>query len=253
MTLRRVAVTVPSSVAEVARCWMMSLFPEGFEEDDRGDVLELAGYGDPVREERVRARFGAVAVSAVPDGWEERWRRFHRPVTIGPLWVGPPWEQPSGDLLPVVIDPGRAFGTGSHATTRLCIELLLGLQKGSVLDIGSGSGVLSVAAARLGHRPVIALDNDPAAVEATTTNAEANEVDVDARLCDAFADPLPRADVALANTSFAAVGELAPRLDARLFVSSGYLAISWPAPSGYVHRERLEAEGWAADLFERTE
>lgn len=253
MTVRRVAVTVPSAVAEVARAWMLGIFQEGFEEVERGGQLELAAYADPAREERMRLRFGAVEVTELPDDWQERWREFHRPVRIGQLWIGPPWEEAPADAVPVVIDPGRAFGTGAHPTTRLCVELLLELPHGSVVDIGCGSGVLSIAAARLGHRPVIAVDNDPAALAATSENAEANGVAIDVRLADAFADELPAADAALANASFAAVPQLALRLDIRRFVTSGYFAIGRPEPLGFRHRERRERDGWAADLFERNQ
>jgi ribosomal protein L11 methyltransferase len=253
VTVRRVAVTVPSAVAEVARAWMLGLFQEGFEEIERGEVLELAAYADPRREERMRLRFGAVDVTELPDDWQERWREFHRPVRIGRLWIGPPWETAPPDAVPVVIDPGRAFGTGSHPTTRLCVELLLELPRGSVVDIGCGSGVLAIAAARLGHRPVIAVDNDPAAVESASENGAANGVEIDVRLVDALADELPAADVALANASFAAVPQLARRLDVRLFVTSGYFAIGRPDPPGFRHRERRERDGWAADLFERSQ
>ena len=253
MTLRRVSVTVPSEVAEVARAWMMGLFQEGFEEVEHGDTLELVAYTDREREEGVRLRFGAVEVSDLPEDWEHRWRRFHRPVRIGPLWVGPPWEAIPEDAISVVIDPGRAFGTGAHPTTRLCLELLLGLPTGSVLEIGSGSGVLAIAAAKLGHRPVVAVDNDPLAVQATTDNAVVNSVDVDVRFTDALRDPLPRADISLANASFSAAGQLAQRLESRVFVTSGYFATARPELSGFAHRDRRERDGWAADLFERTE
>jgi ribosomal protein L11 methyltransferase len=253
VNVRRVAVTVPVAVAEVTRAWMLGIFHEGFEEVDRGDVLELAAYADLEREERMRQRFGAVEVTELPADWQERWREFHRPVRIGPLWIGPPWETAPADTLAVVIDPARAFGTGAHATTRLCLELLLELPTGSVLDIGSGSGVLSIAAARLGHSPVIAIDNDPAAVESTSTNASANSVEVDVRLADALVDDLPSADAVLANASFSAVPRLAERIDARFFVTSGYFAIGRPEPPGFRHRERRERDGWAADLFERTQ
>jgi ribosomal protein L11 methyltransferase len=232
---------------------MMGLFQEGFEEVERGALLELAAYTDREGEERMRLRFGAVDVADVADDWAERWRGFHRPVTVGPLWIGPPWETIPTDGVAVVIDPGRAFGTGAHPTTRLCLELLLGLAEGSALDIGCGSGVLAIAAARLGYRPVVAVDNDPAAVEATTNNANANDVAVDVRLADAFTDPLPAAEVTLANASFAAVGQLAPRLRTRHFVTSGYFATAQPDLPGFVHRGRRELDGWAADLFERTQ
>jgi ribosomal protein L11 methyltransferase len=248
-----VAVTVPSAVAEVARAWMLGIFQEGFEEVERGDLLELAAYADDAREERMRLRFGAVEVTELPDDWQERWRQFHRPVRVGSLWIGPPWEAAPADATPVVIDPGRAFGTGAHPTTRLCVELLLELPIGSVLDVGCGSGVLSIAAARLGHRPVIAVDNDPAAVEAAVENAAANGVEIDARLADALVDDLPATDAALANASYSAVPQLAGRIGARLFVTSGYFAIGRPEPLGFRHRERRERDGWAADLFERTE
>jgi ribosomal protein L11 methyltransferase len=253
VNVRRVAVTVPIAVAEVARAWMLGIFHEGFEEVDRGDVLELAAYADPEREERMRLRFGAVHVTELPADWQERWRQFHRPVRIGPLWIGPPWEAAPADALAVVIDPARAFGTGAHPTTRLCVELLLELPKGSVLDIGCGSGVLAIAAARLGHRPVIGIDNDPAAVESASENAEVNRVEVDVRLADVLADELPAADAALANASLAAVPRLAERIDVRFFVTSGYFAIGRPEPPGFRHRERRERDGWAADLFERSQ
>jgi ribosomal protein L11 methyltransferase len=232
---------------------MLGLFHEGFEEVDHGDGLELAAYADAEREERLRQRFGAVEVAELPDDWQERWRQFHRPVRIGPLWIGPPWETGPRDGVPVVIDPGQAFGTGAHATTRLCIELLLELPIGSVVDVGCGSGVLSIAAARLGHQPVLGVDNDPAAVGATRENAARNGVDLDVLLADAFVDELPAADAVLANASFAAVPRLAERIDARYFVASGYFAIGEPEAPGFRRRERRERDGWAADLFERTQ
>ncbi len=100
-----------------------------------------------------------------------------------------------------MIDPGRAFGTGGHATTRLCLQLLLELEPSSLLDIGCGSGVLAVCAARLGFSPVTALDVEDAALEATRRNANANGVDLDVRLADALAEPLPRAEAVTANVS----------------------------------------------------
>ena len=253
MTVRRVAVTVPVAVAEVARAWMLGIFHEGFEEVDRGGVLELAAYADPDREERMRQRFGAVQVTELADDWQERWREFHRPVRIGALWVGPPWEAAPADALAVVIDPARAFGTGAHPTTRLCLELLLELPKGSVLDIGCGSGVLAIAAARLGHAPVVGIDNDPAAVESTSANAAVNDVEVEVRLANALEDDLPPADAVVANASYAAAPRIAERIDARFFVASGYFAIGRPEPPRFRHAERRERDGWAADLFERRE
>ena len=151
-----------------------------------------------------------------------------------------------------MIDPGRAFGTGAHPTTRLALELLGELEPGSLLDVGCGSGVLAIAAAKLGFGPVVALDNDDTAVETTPANAVANGVAVDARVADALADPLPAAEIAVANVTLAVVEQLAPRLDVRLFVASGYLERDEPVLDGWERRDRRTADGWAADLFERA-
>jgi ribosomal protein L11 methyltransferase len=171
---------------------------------------------------------------------------------VGPLWVGPPWDTPPPDALAVVVDPGRAFGTGAHPTTRLCLEFLLDLPRTSLLDVGCGSGVLSIAAARLGFAPVIAVDHEEPAVEATLTNAAANGVALDARHVDALADPLPDAEVVVANIALDAVSALGARIFASRLVTSGYLVADRPEPSGYEHRARRELDGWAADLFERS-
>ena len=118
------SVTVPAERAEQARAVMLELFPGGFEEVDLPDGVELAAYAGPDGEERLWQAFGGAASADVEDGWEHRWRDFHRPVTVGGLWIGPPWLTPPSSTPAVVIDPGRAFGTGSHPTTRLCVELL---------------------------------------------------------------------------------------------------------------------------------
>jgi ribosomal protein L11 methyltransferase len=206
----------------------------------------LAGYA-----ERVPPGLGAAAVDEVEPGWEDRWRAFHKGARIGRLWVGPPWETTPADALAVVIDPGRAFGTGAHATTRLCLELLLDTPPGSLLDIGCGSGVLSIAAVKLGFGPVVAVDHDPHAVEATRANAAANGVAVDARLVDAAVGSLPPSDVAVANVALEPVEAVALRLDVSTLLSSGYLDRDDPRLPGWRWVERLVAGEWAADRFER--
>jgi ribosomal protein L11 methyltransferase len=228
---------------------MIELFPEGFEERETGEGLELAAYTDGGGEERLWAAFGTVSANAVPTGWEERWRAFHRPVRVGPLWVGPPWEEPPPDGEAVVIDPGRAFGTGGHQTTRLCLELLLEVERGSLLELGCGSGVIAIAAARLGFAPVVALDHDPAAVDAAERNARANGVVLDLRYADALTDELPGADVAVANVSAAFAREAVSGLQTRELIASGYFESEPPELSGFRHRERRVEDGWAADLF----
>ena len=182
-------------------------------------------------------------------GWEDHWRAFHQPVRIGPLWVGPPWEDPPPDAAAVVVDPGRAFGTGAHPTTRLTLELLLGLDRGSFLDVGCGSGVLAIAAAKLGFGPVSAVDIDPAAVEATENNAACNRVAIHAAHVDACSGRLPAADVAAANIALDVVEAVVPGLDAATVITSGYLEGQRPILPGLAHAEGRTRDGWAADLF----
>ncbi len=244
---------MPLERAEAARALMLELFPEGFEELDRLDGVELVAYTDASGEERLWAAFGRVTAEDVSGGWKERWRDFHRPVRVGGLWIGPPWEVPPPDAEAVVVDPGRAFGTGGHATTRLCLGLLGELGRGSLLDIGCGSGVLAIAAAKLGYAPVTALDHDTSAVEATRRNAVANGVELDCLLADAFDGALPAADVALVNISPDAVSQILPGLTARTVVTSGYLERDQPEADGFRHERRVAADGWAADLFRREE
>jgi ribosomal protein L11 methyltransferase len=226
---------------------MLELHPEGFEEAPG----ELAVYTDAAGEARLREAFGDVAVAPVEPGWEERWREFHQPLWVGPVWIGPPWERPPDDAITVVVDPGRAFGTGSHPTTRLCLELLLELERGSLLDVGCGSGILAVAGAKLGFAPVVAVDRDPAATAAAARNALANEGAVDVRQTDARTGELPPADVTVANLDLATVEAVGSRLEGGVLVTAGYFHSRTPRLEEFQHRERRIDGGWAADVFER--
>jgi len=238
---------VTPEAAEEAIASLLELAPEGFVEE--ADALVV--YADEQRLHALRDRFPLLQAEAARPGWEEEWKRFHVPVVVGSLWVGPPWEDPPRGLAPVVIDPGRAFGTGSHPTTRLCLEFLDELERGSVLDAGSGSGVLAIAAGTLGHGPVVALDRDEAALQATRENARRNGIEVDVRRADVLADALPAAELVLANIDLAAVNALASRLVCRFVVTSGYYASEAPSLAGFRHTERRTMEEWAADLFAR--
>ena len=230
---------------------MVELFPEGFEEVDRAQGIELAAYTDAAGEERMWAFFGNGRAADVDDGWEDRWRAFHRPIRVGRLWVGPPWEAVDDDALAVVIDPGRAFGTGSHQTTQLCLATLQGLAPESLLDVGCGSGVLAVAAGLLGFAPIVAVDVEPPSIEATRANAAANGVDLDARLVGER-DRLPAAAVVVANISLGSVESLPPRIDCTTLVTSGYLIFESPTLPGFEHVARRTLDGWASDLFRAT-
>ena len=211
----RLAVRVRREQAELVLAELLELAPSGVEERDDGDVVEYAVYGAagelpalPALRAAAGAALVEVTTSQVADDWSERWKAFHQPIEIGParadgpvVLVRPPWAPARDGRLDVVIDPAQAFGTGAHPTTRLCLELLLELEPGGgLVDVGCGSGVLAIAAAKLGWDPVFGVDHDPEAVRATDANAEANGVRIDARRHDLGHDgPAPGAPVVLAN------------------------------------------------------
>jgi len=246
-----VSVRVAVERAEEARAMLIELFPEGFEEVTVEGGIEFAAYTKAGGEERLWQVFGPGAATDVEAGWNEAWKRFHRPVQIDRLWVGPPWEEPGQGLVPVVVDPGLAFGTGAHPTTQLCLRFLLEHAPVSLLDLGCGSGVLSIAAAKLGFAPVRAFDFDPQAVEATERNAADNGVSVEVGQADLREDELPEAELALANIAADAVVALGPRLRAARAITSGYLVSDEPELEGYRRERRVESGGWAADLHLR--
>jgi ribosomal protein L11 methyltransferase len=207
--LIRLAVRVTRAQAELVLAELLELAPSGVEEVAVSEeIVEYAVYGSPGELPAlpdVRAAAGGalvdVSTSEIADDWAERWREFHRPLVLeGRLTVRPPWEPPGTTPIDLIIDPGQAFGTGAHATTRLCLELMLELHPdGSLLDLGCGSGVLAIAAARLGWAPVLALDYDPLSVTATTENARVNGVELEVRRHDLRIAPTPWSDTVCAN------------------------------------------------------
>jgi ribosomal protein L11 methyltransferase len=213
----------------------------------------------------LRAAAGAalveVATEEISDDWEDRWRSFHRPLVIDDrLAVRPPWEPSTGAAIEIVIDPGRAFGTGAHATTSLCLELMLLLTPaGTFVDLGCGSGVLAIAAAKLGWAPVMALDNDPASIDAVLRNARANTVEVDVLGADIRSSALPLKGTVAANLLAPLLQSLAARITQppdRL-IASGLLVTEADrvaaafAGSGLTERQRRTRGDWAALLLER--
>jgi ribosomal protein L11 methyltransferase len=229
--------------------------------------VEFALYGAPGELPsfpRGPAEVGGVRVTAtgseLADDWAERWREFHEPVLVGGrVWIRPPWAEPRPGAIDLVVDPGQAFGTGAHPTTRLSLELLLSVEpRGPLADLGCGSGVLAIAAAHLGFAPVVAVDNDPAAVAATLANARVNGVDLDGvdRL-DLRDQPVPRTPTVVANLVRPLLLLLAERMVERpeTLIVSGLLegeedeVVAAFSPLRERHRRPLH--GWSALLLRR--
>jgi len=248
---------------------LVELAPAGFEQVDGDHFVEFALYGAPgelPELPRGRASLGGVTVevsgSEIGDDWASRWRDFHRPVQVGRIHVRSPWhEEATGgaeEPIDIVIDPGQAFGTGAHPTTRLCLECLQDVAPGPLADLGCGSGVLAIAAAKLGFAPVTAFDNEIAAVEATRANAAANGVALErVERRDLRTGPAPAADVTVANLVRPLLLEMAalmPEQPGTLIVSGlleGEEDEVAAAFAPFRERRRLRLQGWSALLLTR--
>ena len=204
------------------------LAPNGVEEDHGPGYVEYAIYGGEgelpeLGEIEVAAGDGLVEVVAteVPDDWADRWQDFHKPILVGDrLWLRPSWEEPHDGAIDVVVDPGQAFGTGAHPTTRLCLGFLLELEqageaRGELTDLGTGSGVLAIAASKLGWSPVRGYDHEAPAIEAAATNAAANGVEIQLERMN-LREQLPDlAPTTVANMTSPILLEIAERLGER--------------------------------------
>jgi ribosomal protein L11 methyltransferase len=190
--LIRLAVRCTPEQADLVLAELTVLAPNGVEEERGPGYVEYAVYGGEgelpeLGDLDAAIGGGRVEVSAteIPDDWADRWRDFHKPLLVADrLWLRPSWEPSREGTVDVVVDPGQAFGTGAHPTTRLCLELLCELEAagkagGGLVDLGTGSGVLAIAAAKLGWNPVRGFDQEPAAIEAAAANAAANEVELE--------------------------------------------------------------------------
>ncbi len=189
--------------------------------DDPETVLSaiFSGSADPARAlERALAQCGArtagqCTVRAIEDeDWVRRSQAHFAPARIGRLWIGASWYVAPADCACVRLDPGLAFGTGSHASTRLVLAYLDRAVRGgeAVLDYGCGSGILAIAAAKLGAARIDAVDNDPIALDVARANARANAIEL--RVFAPEALPPDRYDLVVANILARPLIELAPRL-----------------------------------------
>ncbi len=198
------------------------------------------------------------------EDWAENWKKYYKPFRIGShLVVKPTWEpyEPKADDLIIELDPGMAFGTGTHETTNMCMQLLeKHLQDGMrVMDVGTGSGILAIAAARLGAKDILAIDIDPDAVKVAKENVELNNVGEQVRvvvgdLCKSEAMPC---DLAVANIVADAIcmlaGPLTRHLEKdRLLICSGIIrereqdVMNAATEAGYTLFDRIEKGEWVA-------
>jgi ribosomal protein L11 methyltransferase len=248
----RLTVRCEAADAERVLAELVELVPGGVEEEHGEGWVEYSIYGPPGELPELpplTADAGLLQITSteIPDDWADNWRDFHKPVSVGdgrlvvqPSWIDAPAddpvgsgreaEQPTGSCV-VTIDPGQAFGTGALATTSLCLELLLeladaGEASGPLVDLGTGSGVLAIAAAKLGWSPVLGIDSEVAALEAAAENARVNRVELELRRVNLRAEPPPAAPTVVANLTAPLLREVAGRLDSRprALVCSGLLA-----------------------------
>lgn len=256
----RLAVRCRPEQAEMVLAELVELVPGGVEEERGAGYVEYAIYGPPgelpeLPDLRAAAGEGLVEIETteIPDDWADRWRDFHEPVVIagGRLVVRPSWEEAeAGSEVDVVVDPGRAFGTGGHATTRCCLELLLaladrGLAAGPLADWGTGSGVLAIAAAKLGWSPVSGCDHEPAAVEVAAANAAANGAAVAVERLNLREQVPPAAPTVVANLTAPLLVPLAERMEAGEIAVPGRMVVSGLLLS---ERDRVTASFGAAGL-----
>lgn len=202
---------VDGDLDEVSRHWL--------ELSDAGMVgaAEVDGRADVYFPERVDGLALRGRWEQVPDeDWHERWRAELTPVRAGRWTVTPSWLA-TGDPAELVIDPGQAFGTGHHETTLSCLAALDGLElRGrTLLDVGTGTGVLAVAAARVGATAT-GVDTDPVAVEAATANVGRNDVQVEILTGGIEVVAGRRFDVVVANLDSDALQSVAEQLHAAL-------------------------------------
>jgi ribosomal protein L11 methyltransferase len=259
----RLAVRVRRADAELVLAELLELAPGGVEEVDGGEDIEYAVYGAPGElpalpdlEAAAGDALVRVSTSEVADDWDTRWRDFHRPVTVGGrLRLRAPWHE--GRHGDVVIDPGQAFGTGAHPTTRLCLEALCDRDsRGGLIDVGCGSGVLAIAAARLGWAPVLGLDHEAESVAATRSNAAVNGVTLDVRRFDLRDERVPEAPTIVANLLRPLLLALRLSSPPRTLVAGGLLAHEGDevagafAAHGLREQRRLQEAGWIALVLE---
>jgi ribosomal protein L11 methyltransferase len=272
--LIRLAVRCALDQAELVLAELTVLAPNGVEEERGPGYVEYAiygGEGELPELGEIDAVVGAgrveVTATEIPDDWADRWRDFHKPVLVGGrLWLRPSWEAPHADAIDLVVDPGQAFGTGAHPTTRLCLQFLLELEeageaRGPLTDLGTGSGVLAIAASKLGWGPVQGYDHEQPALQAAAANAAANDVSLALQRANLRETLPPLPPTVVANMTAPILKAVAEQMasdgGSQTLVLSGLLPVELDEVAGgfgvvgMVESERRQDGDWAALLLRR--
>jgi ribosomal protein L11 methyltransferase len=269
----RLAVRCSPDQADLVLAELTVLAPNGVEEERGPGYVEYAIYGGEGElpelgsiDAVVAGKPIEVSSTEIPDDWADRWRDFHKPLLVGGrLWLRPSWEPAREGAIDLIVDPGQAFGTGAHPTTRLCLEYLLeladaGEATGPLTDLGTGSGVLAIAASKLGWSPVTGYDHEPAAIEASEANAQINDTEI-AFHRQNLRESLPQlAPICVANMTSPILKAVAGNLGSdvpEVLVLSGILPNELDevaeafVPAGFAEQDRRQMGDWAALLLRR--
>jgi ribosomal protein L11 methyltransferase len=236
------------------------------------DAVHRDGAAAALRRLEIHPSLTLTSLDVPDEDWARRSQANLTAITIGRITVAPPWDvsghhpdresplaDPARDPIFIVIDPSMGFGTGHHQTTRLCLSMLQSLEISGrrLIDVGTGSGVLAIAAARLGARSVTAMDNDPDALQNARENVERNAVIVEIVQAELTAFSAAQADVVVANLTAAVLRQHASTLRG-LTTPDGVLIVSGFSPeesadvvASFAPREvrpAAEAE-WAAAML----
>jgi len=261
--MRELTLRVPEDETEAVLDRILPALPGGLHLREDGAVVELGILdlpGTPAEDElRKLAGPGLVDLRAeeASDDWRERRLARYEPLIVaGRFLLRPDWAPPSESqsLTEIVLEQGPAFGTGLHPTTQACLATMAEVEPGgSFADVGCGSGVLSIAAAKLGWSPIVAIDVDPTSVRVARANADRNGVTVDVRQVDVAAETAPGGETVVANVPPAVQLALAERLDANpsLLIASGFKPDEIPAvasawePRGLSVADEVRANEWS--------
>jgi ribosomal protein L11 methyltransferase len=234
-----------------------------------GYLTEVEGstaHAEELREELLRLGVASVELATVPDeDWSELWKIHFKPRLVGEkIWIRPTWEDAPAEpgQIEIVLDPGQAFGTGDHPTTRVCLQMMerFPLAGKSVYDLGCGSGILAIAAVKLGAEPVLASDIDPISVAVTRENTTLNGVSFPVSDGAGFVGEM--FDVVISNIISATLIRLAPEAadhvkPGGLWIVSGIIQSNWPdvraaaERAGFTFLDRVEEDEWVGAAFRR--